>query len=71
MRLHIKVILQNILGLNMKSFTLPIILCSLAAFGLLEIFFPFFKYKQNYVSRIFANFALGIMNAGINALVVS
>lgn len=55
----------------MKSFTLPIILCSLALFGLLEIFFPFYKYKQNYVNRIFANFAIGILNAGINALVVT
>jgi sterol desaturase/sphingolipid hydroxylase (fatty acid hydroxylase superfamily) len=47
----------------------PLMLGCLVLFGILENLFPFFAFKQSWISRISTNFALGILNAAITALV--
>ncbi len=47
----------------LRQIDIPIILGSLIIFGILEVLFPFFTFKQRWTSRITTNFALGIMNA--------
>ena len=47
---------------TLKQLDIPIIFGSLIIFGILEVSFPFFRYKQNWTSRITANFLLGATN---------
>lgn len=55
----------------LKQLDLPIIFGSLILFGILEVTFPFFQYKQNWTSRITTNFALGVTNAIFVRLVLA
>jgi sterol desaturase/sphingolipid hydroxylase (fatty acid hydroxylase superfamily) len=48
--------------------TLPILLVSLLVFGILEISFPFFTYKQSWTSRITTNLALAVLNSTLTKL---
>ncbi len=56
---------------TLKQLDIPIIFGSLVLFGILEVTFPFFRYKQNWTSRITANFVLGATNAIFVRLVLA
>lgn len=55
----------------LRQLDLPVIFISLLIFGVLESLFPFFTFKQPWTGRIFTNFALGLMNAGVTRLVLA
>lgn len=48
--------------------TLPILLGSLLIFGILEVLYPFYTYKQNWTSRMGANLAVAILNSVVTKL---
>jgi sterol desaturase/sphingolipid hydroxylase (fatty acid hydroxylase superfamily) len=48
--------------------TLPIILGSLLLFGILEVLFPFYTYKQSWASRLGPNLAIAIFNSVVTKI---
>lgn len=48
--------------------TLPIILGSLLLFGILEVLYPFYTYKQGWADRIGPNLAIAVLNTLITKL---
>ncbi|HEY9905035.1 MAG TPA: sterol desaturase family protein [Candidatus Sericytochromatia bacterium] len=55
----------------LRQLDLPIIFLSLLIFGILEVLFPYFSFKQRWSRRITINFALGITNAGITRIALA
>lgn len=60
--------IKSILDPKMNS-AFPLLLVCLFLFGILENLFPFFALKQNLLSRVSTNFAIGILNASFTYLV--
>jgi sterol desaturase/sphingolipid hydroxylase (fatty acid hydroxylase superfamily) len=43
--------------------TLPVLLVCLVIFGILEVLYPFYTYKQNWADRVMPNLAIALFNS--------